>query len=124
MVRDLNFDVEIIVCPTVREDDGLAMSSRNKYLDAGQRTAASALYRSLRVAEALWQIGVRDSDQLRTAMEGELAAEPLAKVEYVSVANTDSLVEWQGQVPSDESALLSLAVYFGTTRLIDNLVVE
>ena len=123
MVRDLNFEVEIVVCPTVRESDGLAMSSRNKYLDPEQRLAAPVLYRSLKSAEALWLDGHRDSDSLRAAMEHALAAEPLAKVEYVSVAHVDSLIEWQGSIPTDERAIFSMAVQFGKTRLIDNLLV-
>ena len=123
MVRDLNFEVEIVVCPTVRESDGLAMSSRNKYLDPEQRLAAPVLYRSLKSAEALWLDGHRDSDSLRAAMEHVLAAEPLAKVEYVSVAHVDSLFEWQGPIPTGERAIFSMAVQFGKTRLIDNLLV-
>ena len=123
MVRDLNFEVEIVVCPTVRESDGLAMSSRNKYLDPEQRLAAPALYRSLKSAEALWLDGHRDSDSLRAAMEHALASEPLAEVEYVSVAHVDSLIEWQGSIPTDERAIFSMAVQFGKTRLIDNLLV-
>jgi pantoate--beta-alanine ligase len=121
MVRDLNFDVDIVVCPTVRESDGLAMSSRNKYLTAEQRSAAGALYRALKAAEALWLGGVREGGALREAMEDVLSAEPLARVDYVSAADPITLMEWEGVVLPDAGVLLSMAVFMGNTRLIDNL---
>lgn len=122
MVRDLNFDLEVIVCPTVREPDGLAMSSRNKYLDGAQRTAATVLYRSLRAAEVLWAGGVRDGEALRREMEQTLAAEPLARVDYVSAADPETLAEWEGDIPPAAAVLLSMAVFIGQTRLIDNFL--
>lgn len=122
MVRDLNFDLELVVCPTVREADGLAMSSRNKYLDAGQRPAATVLYRALRAAEAHWQAGVRDAAVLCEAMTSTLAAEPLARVDYVSAADPQTLLEWDGPVTAGAGVLLSMAVFMGQTRLIDNLL--
>jgi len=122
MARDLDFDVEIIICPTVREADGLAMSSRNKYLTTGQRAAATVLYRSLQAAKGLWDEGVHDGALLRAAMEQVLAAEPLARPDYVSAADPASLREWEGPIPDGAGVLLSMAVYLGQTRLIDNLL--
>ena len=122
MVRDLNFPLEIIIGPTVREPDGLALSSRNKYLDAEQRPAATALNRALRAAEALWNDGERDGAALRAAMMATLAAEPLARVDYVSAADPTTLVEYEGDIPLGGGVLLSMAVFFGQTRLIDNFL--
>ena len=122
LARDLDFDLELIICPTVREPDGLAMSSRNKYLTAEQRAAAPALYHALQAARALWEGGVRDGMRLRGAMEDVLAAEPLARPDYVSAADPDTLREWDGAIPDGASVLLSMAVYFGQTRLIDNVM--
>jgi pantoate--beta-alanine ligase len=124
MVRDLNFGLEIVVCPTTREADGLAMSSRNRYLSVEQRAAASVLYRALASAEALWQAGERDAERLREVMADTLASEPLARVDYVSAADATTLAEWPGWVPAGSDALLSMAVFFGQTRLIDNCRLE
>jgi pantoate--beta-alanine ligase len=121
MTRDLNFPLEIVVCPIVREADGLAMSSRNVYLSPEQRRAATVLHRALREAEAAYKGGERHADTLRGVMETTLATEPLAKVQYVSCADYDTLQELT-QVTG--KSLLSMAVYFGKTRLIDNLVLE
>lgn len=122
MVRDLNFDLEIIVRPTVREPDGLALSSRNKYLEGEQRAAATVLYRALRAAEALWEAGSRNGETLRAAMMDVVAAEPLAKVDYVSAADPATLAEYDGDVSPDKGVLLSMAVFIGRTRLIDNFL--
>jgi pantoate--beta-alanine ligase len=119
MTRDLNFPIEIVVCPIVREADGLAMSSRNVDLDHEQRKAATVLFRSLSAAKELYESGERDADKIREKMKEVLADEPLADVQYVSCADYDTLEEL------DEikgKALLSMAVFFGKTRLIDNLV--
>jgi pantoate--beta-alanine ligase len=121
MTRDLDFPVEIVGCPTVREADGLAMSSRNSYLDREERQAATVLSRALGAAKTRYEQGERDAEQLRQAMLAELAREPLARVQYVSCADPDSLQELQGKV---ERALLSMAVYIGKTRLIDNIVLS
>ncbi|MCX8061531.1 MAG: pantoate--beta-alanine ligase, partial [Anaerolineales bacterium] len=121
MVADLNFPLEVIVCPTVREADGLAMSSRNVYLNPQERQAATVLYRALTAAQAAYQSGERNADSLRQVMQSVLSQEPLAKPQYVSCAKIDDLQEWQGEVTG--KALLSLAVFIGKTRLIDNLVV-
>ncbi len=121
MVRDLNFPIEIVVCPIVREPDGLAMSSRNVYLDPEQRKAATVLYRSLSTAKEAYDDGERDADQLRQAIKDVLASEPLAQMQYVSCADYETLEELQRV---ERKALLSMAVYFGKTRLIDNFVLD
>lgn len=122
MVRDLNFNLQIVVCPTVREPDGLAMSSRNKYLSDEQRTAATVLHRALSAAESLWHDGERHGDKLREAMWRVLSAEPLARVDYVSAADPDTLREVEGVIPTEDGVLLSMAVFFDKTRLIDNFL--
>ena len=118
MATDLALPTRVIPCPTVREADGLAMSSRNVHLSPEERRAAAALYRALSAARAAWASGERDADALRAIMSAVLAAEPLARVEYLSCANPDTLEELQRL---EGPALLSLAVALGTTRLIDNV---
>ena len=119
MVRDLNFPVEIVVCPTLREADGLAMSSRNVYLDTAQRQAATVLFRSLSAAKEAYEQGERDGEKLREKMKEILASEPLAQVQYVSCADYDTLEELTA---IKGKALLSMAVFLGKTRLIDNFI--
>ena len=119
MTRDLNFPIEIVVCPIVREADGLAMSSRNVYLSPGERRAATVLYRALNEAQAAYKGGERRADALRDVMQKTLAEEPLAKVQYVSCADYDTLRELDKVTGK---TLLSMAVFFGKTRLIDNTV--
>ncbi|MCS6844246.1 MAG: pantoate--beta-alanine ligase [Caldilineales bacterium] len=119
MTADLNFPLEIVVCPTVREPDGLAMSSRNTYLTPEQRQAAPVLYRSLQAVEAAYRSGERDAGRLRQIALDVLAAEPLAQVEYVSVADAATLQELE-QVMAP--ALVSMAVRIGRARLIDNIL--
>jgi pantoate--beta-alanine ligase len=119
MVADLNFPIEIIVCPTVREPDGLALSSRNAYLSAEERRAAPVLFRALAAARAIFAAGERDGAALRAAMNAMLAAEPRAQADYVSAADPASLRELDR---IEGSVLLSLAVRIGNTRLIDNLL--
>jgi pantoate--beta-alanine ligase len=121
MARDLDFPTEIVVGPTIREPDGLAMSSRNVYLEPAQRQAATVLYRALRAGAAAFEAGDRDAEALRRILNEKLASEPLARPQYVSVADPDSLEELQGPV---RRALLSMAVVIGRTRLIDNVMVE
>jgi len=121
MVRDLAFNLEIIVCPIVREPDGLAMSSRNVRLNPEERKAAVVLYLALSAAVMEWQRGERDADALRAIMQATLSAEPRARVDYVSVADPDTMQEIQGNV---SRGLLSMAVYIGDVRLIDNMVVD
>lgn len=120
MAEDLNFPIEIIICPTVRESDGLAMSSRNVYLDPAQRQAALVLYKSLNAAHEAFINGINDAEQLRLVMSDTISQEPLAKPQYVSCANPETLEELSGPV---SRALISLAVVIGKTRLIDNLLI-
>lgn len=116
MTRDLAFPIEIVDVPTVREPDGLAMSSRNVYLSADERRAATVLFRALEQARQLWDAGVRDGSRLRAAMRAVVESEPLARVDYVSVADPDTLEELDA---AGDRALASLAVRLGSTRLID-----
>lgn len=120
MILDLNIPVEMVVGPIVREPDGLAMSSRNARLSPAQRAAAPVLYRALQEAYSALQAGERDGNTLRRRMAATIAAEPLASLDYVSVADPETLEELD-HVAS--RALLSLAVRFGSVRLIDNLPV-
>ena len=120
LVRDLDFPLEVVVCPTVREADGLAMSSRNSYLSPEERRAATVLFRSLSAAKSAYERGERDAEALRRIMAEVIAAEPRAQMQYVSVADYDTLDELQ--IVSGKT-LLSMAVFLGRTRLIDNFVI-
>jgi pantoate--beta-alanine ligase len=117
MARDLAIATQVIACPTVREPDGLALSSRNVHLSPVERAGAPVLRRALLAARSRWEAGERSADALRDAMWETLTAEPLAAPEYVSVADGTTLAELDRV---EGPALLSLAVRFGTTRLIDN----
>jgi pantoate--beta-alanine ligase len=117
MATDLGSPTRVIACPTVREADGLAQSSRNVQLTPDQRRAAPILHRALVVARDAWQRGERSGDVLRGLMLATLAMEPLAQVGYVSCADSQTLQELRRV---EGAALLSLAAIFGTTRLIDN----
>jgi pantoate--beta-alanine ligase len=119
MVKDLNYNLEMVVCPIVREKDGLALSSRNTYLDESQRKAALVLSRSLRKARSVFAGGERSTRAIRAAMDAVFAGESAAKVQYISIADTVTLQEID-QIES--GALVSMAVYMGKTRLIDNTV--
>jgi pantoate--beta-alanine ligase len=121
LVRDLDVPVEVVGCPTVREPDGLALSSRNSYLSPGERRAAGVLHRALMVARALVMAGERDGEALREAMRRTLGEEPLVRADYVSVADPDSFRELESV---EGPALLLLAAFLGRARLIDNLRVE
>ena len=121
MTHDLNFPIEIVVCPIVREPDGLALSSRNVYLDPEQRKAATVLYRALTTAKAAYDQGERGAGKLRQIMADTLAKEQLAIMQYVSCADYDTLRELEEVTGK---SLLSMAVFMGKTRLIDNLVLE
>lgn len=121
MVRDLNFNLALVIGPTVREADGLALSSRNKYLNPAQRQAATVLHRALRRAQAAHAAGERSGDVLRRLMAETITAEPLARLDYVSAAHPETLAEL---VEVGEQVLLSTAVYFATTRLIDNILIQ
>ncbi|PRX35805.1 pantothenate synthetase [Orenia metallireducens] len=121
MVADLNFDLEIITVSIVREADGLAMSSRNKYLNQKEREAALVLYRSLQLAEQLVAAGETDAKLIKEEIIKLINQEPLAKIDYVEIVNQDNLEDInkiQGEI------LIALAVYIGETRLIDNLMLE
>jgi pantoate--beta-alanine ligase len=117
MARDLDLRSAIVGCPTVREPDGLALSSRNRYLGPEDRQAATGLYRALDRATSLWGSGERDASTLRQAIENTLAAEPRGRVDYAAVVDPETFTPLEG--PCD-AALAVLAVYFGSTRLIDN----
>lgn len=121
MVRDLSYPIEIIVCPTMREFDGLAMSSRNAYLKGDERRAATVLYRALNAAKSAYKSGERSANTLRHLMADTLRAEPLAKMQYVSCAHPLTLkdLDWV-----EQDALFSMAVYVGRTRLIDNFLLD
>ena len=115
---DLNLGAEIVVCPTIREPDGFAMSSRNKYLSPAERKAATVLYRSLKLAENL---GTSDAREIRRRMHDLIDTEPLATADYVSVADAETLEELD---VVDRPALVSVAVHVGETRLIDNILIH
>lgn len=121
MTNDLNFPIEIVVAPLIREHDGLAMSSRNVNLDPQERLAAVALFRALSAAKAAYLSGERNAERLRSSMKTSLNKEPLAKIDYVSCADQRSLQELDTVT---EGALLSMAVFIGDTRLIDNMLLE
>ena len=119
MVRDLDFDIEVVSGPIVREPDGVAMSSRNAYLSADERRAAKALSTGLDAAEALYKRGTTEVTQLVSAARAPLEAEPLARIDYVELRDADELTE----IPTIERrSVLALAAFVGSTRLIDNRV--
>jgi pantoate--beta-alanine ligase len=119
MTEDLNFPVQIVICPIVRELDGLALSSRNVYLNEEERREAPVLFRALSAAKETYESGERSAIRLRQLMAKVLSESPLARPQYVSCADPDTLVELEWV---EGRALLSMAVYFGNTRLIDNLL--
>lgn len=120
MVKDLNMPIEIFVEPIIREPDGLAMSSRNTYLNPTERKAALCLSRALNAAQKAYGKGERDATTLREIMYAIIDAEPLARIEYISCADYHTLAEVENEIKG--KVLLSMAVYVGTTRLIDNHV--
>lgn len=121
MARDLNLGTEIVVCPPVREPDGLALSSRNVYLSAEERKAATVLYRALEAAKGELAAGVRDGLQLRDVLQRTLGAERHARVDYAEIVDAES---FQPVVRVSKPSYVLLAVFVGKTRLIDNLYVE
>lgn len=121
MVRDLNMDIQIIGCPIVREEDGLAKSSRNTYLSADERKAALVLSRAIRLGEQMTKDGEKDAAKIEKAMRETIEAEPLAKIDYVSIVDAVSIEpieQLQGEI------LGAIAVYIGKTRLIDNFMMD
>jgi pantoate--beta-alanine ligase len=121
MATDLHMPLKVVTCPTVREPDGLAMSSRNAYLDLAERQAALILWRTLRLAEERLAQGERQGARLAAALRDLIAQEPLARIDYVAVANPTTLQEVE-QISG--TVLVALAVYIGRTRLIDNTVLQ
>jgi len=121
MVRDLNFPVEIVVCPIVREPDGLAMSSRNSYLDPGQRKAAQVLHRALMSMQNLFDKGERRAEKLIAAGKQIFAQEPSVRLDYFEIVDPESL-DPVDQI--SDHALVAVAAFVGTTRLIDNLLLK
>jgi pantoate--beta-alanine ligase len=121
IVADLNMGVEIVVVPTVREGDGLAMSSRNIYLSPGERQAAAILFQALMLARQLWQDGEKKADKICRQMTSLVQKESLAQIDYLSIADAETLEELKS---IDRPALAVLAVKIGKTRLIDNMPLE
>jgi len=121
MVADLNMNLEVVVVPTVRESDGLAMSSRNIYLSPKERQAATILFKALTLAQRLWRSGEKDAEKIRRQMTALIQKEPLAQVDYISIADAEMLKESNSL---DRPAVASLAVRIGKTRLIDNMPLE
>lgn len=117
MVRDLNFDIEIVGCPIVREPDGLALSSRNTYLNTEERKAAQVLSQALKLGKDMMESGETDAVRIRKAMVEHIEKEPLARIDYVEIVDADSLESVQ---KIENKVLTAMAVYIGNTRLIDN----
>ncbi|WP_238948499.1 pantoate--beta-alanine ligase [Clostridium sp. YIM B02569] len=121
MVRDLNIDVEIVACPIIREEDGLAKSSRNAYLSKDERKAALVLSRSLEIAKDALRKGERNANNIKNSIKEVLNSEPLAKIDYVEIVDSDSLKSVE---IIERNVLIPIAVYIGKTRLIDNFTFE
>ena len=120
MVKDLNFDIEIIGCPIIREDDGLAKSSRNTYLNPDERKAALCLSRALNIGKAMIDSGETSAKAVKDAIISEIEKEPLSRIDYVEIADLDTLES----TDKTEGILCAIAVYIGKTRLIDNFIIE
>lgn len=121
MVKDLNYPLQVIVCPTVREADGLAMSSRNSYLNSEERRAAPAIYKGLQAAYANYLHGVRSTDELIRSASEMIGKEPLAMIQYIRCNDPNTLAPIE---LITKGAILSVAVKIGNTRLIDNIILE
>ena len=119
MVRDLNFPIEIVACPIVREKDGVAMSSRNAYLDAERRTRATVLYRSITRIRQLWESGENSPQSLLAAGRAEFEKEKSVRLDYLEIVDPDNLDPLER---AEKGALVAVAAFVGTTRLIDNIV--
>ena len=120
MVKDLNFDIEIIGCPIIREDDGLAKSSRNTYLNTDERKASLCLSRALNIGKAMIDNGETSAKAVKDAIISEIEKEPLSRIDYVEIADLDTLES----TDKTEGILCAIAVYIGKTRLIDNFIIE
>jgi pantoate--beta-alanine ligase len=123
LVRDLAFDIEVVVLPTVREQSGLALSSRNAYLGEEDRRAAAVLYRALSQAREVYMEGERNPKRLAETVRSQFDAEPRARLEYISVVDADTM-EKLDRIPEDRPVLIALAAHVGRTRLIDNIVLQ
>ena len=121
MVRDLNFDIEIVGCPIIREEDGLAKSSRNTYLNSEERKAALVLSRAVSKGRAMAEAGEKDADKIVAEMTECINQEPLARIDYVKAVNAETIVPVSVMEPP---VLVAMAVYVGKTRLIDNFIYE
>ena len=121
MVRDLNLDIQIVGCPIIREEDGLAKSSRNTYLNEEERKAARVLSRAVYHGESMIKEGERDADTILSQMRRIIEAEPLARIDYVEMVDADSI---EPLTKAEGRVLTAMAVYIGSTRLIDNFIVE
>jgi pantoate--beta-alanine ligase len=121
MATDLNMNLKVVVCPTVREPDGLAMSSRNVYLTPEQKKSAPVLYKSLMLAKDLYAIGERNTAVILEQMITLIQKEPLANIDYISINDTETLAVL---ITIKKSALVSMVVRFGNTRLIDNIILR
>ncbi|GIM33519.1 pantoate--beta-alanine ligase [Paraclostridium bifermentans] len=121
MVTDLNFDIEIVSCPIVREADGLAKSSRNTYLSKEERQASTIINKSLKKAKALIKSGERDSKNVIDFIKNEISKEPLAKIDYVSIVDNNTI---KNTKTIEDGSLIAVAVFIGNTRLIDNLIFQ
>lgn len=121
LVKDLNFDIEIIGCPIIREADGLAKSSRNTYLSTEERRAALCLSRSINLGKKMIEDGETESSKVLAAMRSEIEKEPLAKIDYIEIVDTDKLEATEN---IEGGILAAMAVYIGKTRLIDNFIIE
>ena len=123
MVRELAMGVEVVVSPTMRDEDGLALSSRNAYLSTEERKAALVLRRALERCRSLYNGGERDASRMIAAMRGIIDQEPLARVDYIAITDTENLDDLEF-ISSSSPALVSMAAHIGSTRLIDNIVVN
>ena len=121
MVRDLNFDLEIVGCPIIREDDGLAKSSRNTYLSPQEREAAVVLHKALSAGEAQIRAGEKDAEVVRETVRSIIDDEPLAEIDYVEIVDFDSI---EPIAVIEKNVLVAVAVYIGKTRLIDNFIIS
>jgi pantoate--beta-alanine ligase len=123
LVRDLAFDIEVVVLPTIREQSGLALSSRNAYLTDEQRAAASVLYKALSQAKEVYMEGERNPKRMAEVVRAQVEAEPLTRLEYVGVVDAETMEKFD-RIPEDRPVLIALAARVGKTRLIDNLVIQ
>jgi len=123
LVRDLAFDIEVVVLPTIREQTGLALSSRNAYLSEEQHKAAGVLYRALSQGREVYLEGERSARRLAEAVRAQVEAEPLARIEYVGVVDAETMEKFD-RIPEDRPVLIALAAHVGNTRLIDNILLQ